>query len=358
MIKTPNGEKRKRELDKELTPLTQTREDEFDNLEGENLSLAKDKKNDKIKKTKNKETNITVVNNITRLNELTYSCVLAYKEQYHKFEGMNHEFDYMGNIDRIVKYQIESTLITGGMDEEEALHWETLKFDEVLQGLLRGLSTKEANSYADELRKIKFNLVDPVDSTKLNEWIHQIATLDSKYETYLHEIKKDEDENKALVKIQTDKFSEHQAPKGLKRLKQLLAGKKIDTIEELIRQVSIILRDEKKHCLAARYWGYEMTTDKPNLYFKPHDTDITKEEINSKVEFSSDKTLADKCSACGSKKHTREECGYLKKEDKEVNYSTIVPWKTSQAGIQCFEKYGWTQLPPSKVRDSLTVKKK
>jgi hypothetical protein len=157
MIKTPNGEKRKRELDKELTPLTQTREDEFDNLEGENLSLAKDKKNDKIKKTKNKETNITVVNNITRLNELTYSCVLAYKEQYHKFEGMNHEFDYMGNIDRIVKYQIESTLITGGMDEEEALHWGTLKFDEVLQGLLRGLSTKEANSYADESRKIKFN---------------------------------------------------------------------------------------------------------------------------------------------------------------------------------------------------------
>jgi hypothetical protein len=44
MIKTPNGEKRKRELDKELTPLTQTRGDESNNLEGENLSLSRRQK--------------------------------------------------------------------------------------------------------------------------------------------------------------------------------------------------------------------------------------------------------------------------------------------------------------------------
>jgi hypothetical protein len=354
---TKSDKKRKREIDKEASPITQTREDE--NYEEDESIKSKSKKNKSIENT------ITVVNNITRLNELTYACVQAYKEQYHKFQGMKQDFDHMSNIDRIVKKQIETTLITGGMDEDLAFEWEGLDFDEVLQGLLRGLSSKEANSFADELRKIKFTLTDPVDSTKLNEWILKIVTLESKYESYLLEIKKDVEENKALVKILTDQFSEPNASKGLKRLKQLLAGKKIDNIDELIRQVSITLRDEKKYCLAARYWGYELPYDKPKTNFKTQDfktqdLDIPIEENKSKLEIhnSSEKTKADTlCSACGSKKHDREDCGYLKKEDKEVNYSTIVPWKTSQAGIQCFEKYGWTQLPPTKVRESLTAKK-
>jgi len=262
----------------------------------------------------------------------------------------------------LLKNKIETTLITGGMDENDALKWENLPFDDVLQGLLRGLSTKEANSYADELRKVKFHLTDPVDSTKLHEWISQIVTLDSKYESYLLEIKDDEEENRALVKIQTDKFSNATASKGLKRLKQLLAGKKIDNIEELIRQVTIILRDEKKYCLAARYWGYEIPTEKAKL---KHNHEQNMEENSTEVntptvtETLTEKPKSDKnCSACGSKKHNRDECAYLKNGDEEVNQSTTVPWKLSRAGIKCMEKYGWTQLPPTKIRPTLTAEKK
>ena len=147
---------KKRDLDKESeqssAPLTQTRDIES-LIEEEDHELN----SSGSKPTKKSKTNITVVNNIIRLNELNYACVQAYKEQYHKFQGMNHQFDYMGNIDRIIKKQIETTLITGGMDENDALKWENLPFDDVFQGLLRGLSTKEANSYADELRKVKFH---------------------------------------------------------------------------------------------------------------------------------------------------------------------------------------------------------
>jgi len=257
------------------------------------------------------------------------------------------------------------------MDETLAIKWETLPFNDVLQGLLRGLSSKEANSYADELRKIKFKLTDPVDSSTINEWVNDIATLDSKYESYLEEIKDEEEENKSLVKIQTDKFSGHNASKGLKRLKQLLAGKKIDNIEELTTQVAIILRDEKKHCLAARYWGYEIPKDKcQNNKMVPTDmSDIisnTPENINSKDDNSDgyrtkhiEKIQSEiiSCSACGNKKHNRDQCRFLRNNDEEANYCTIVPWAESNAGKKCRDKYGWTQLPPSHIRSKLVDEK-
>jgi len=95
---------KKRDLDKESeqssAPLTQTRDIES-LIEEEDHELN----SSGSKPTKKSKTNITVVNNIIRLNELNYACVQAYKEQYHKFQGMNHQFDYMGNIDRIIKKQ-------------------------------------------------------------------------------------------------------------------------------------------------------------------------------------------------------------------------------------------------------------
>lgn len=326
------------------------------------------------KSTKDSSAGVTVFNTVHLLDELTFAKVLAYNEQKHKFDGMGQHFDYIGNIDRKVKKQIKTTLITGGMDENRAMNWENIDFDDVLQGLLLGLSTKDANSYQDELREIKFNLTDPVDSTKLYEWINQITTLDYKYESYLEEIKNDVDENKALVKIQTDSFSGPNASMGLKRLKQLLAGKKVENIEDLTTQVAIILRDEKKYCLAARAWGYELSNEKfksykrsSENYSQDNDDDYSFDTKRQRITF--DKSIDKphekptfhgsekpkvKCSACGNKKHTRDACPYLA-EDPEVNTSTIVPWADSKAGEACRNKYGWTQLPPPNIRSSIAA---